>query len=163
MNALIIVLLQDADSGEIVSNRAVSEGSTYEWLKSFRKEFPEELREEIGFDKTFTRPGDQRRITLRKFELDAYTVGGTRDGAFAATMMAKMLNTFSEDEVIEPFIKTMQSEHLTLQQTFMRFVLAWIKAQANPRYIDGRNEASVNLAKAIMDHIEDEAFCLPLV
>jgi hypothetical protein len=75
-------------------------------------------------------------------------------GEEAARFMADFVNNFTPE--IEEFVKTMASEHRTLQQSFTGLCLAWLKALAElpeGRW-DLRNEASVEIAKEIMAKVE---------
>ena len=63
------------------------------------------------------------------------------------------LNTFGDKS--EEFNKAMSNEHRTLQQNFTRLCLAWIEHCASDEYYyDGRNEASHNTSKAILEGFE---------
>lgn len=55
----------------------------------------------------------------------------------------------------EDFVKVILTEHLTNQQSTMRLLMEVIKRMANPRYVDGRNAASVKLAKELLPIIEE--------
>lgn len=59
------------------------------------------------------------------------------------------LNTFNDQE--PEFIKVMQFQHRTLQQSFTKLVLKWIEHIASPAYnTDGRNEGSQKTAQKLM-------------
>lgn len=62
----------------------------------------------------------------------------------------------------QEFTDTMLTGHRTLQQSFMRLIMNWLKALSEQEYYDGRNEASVKLAKRIMDAVGDD-YCLPYI
>jgi hypothetical protein len=63
------------------------------------------------------------------------------------------LNTYGDKSV--EFNEAMSREHRTLQQNFTRLCLAWIEHCASDDYwTDGRNEASKNTAKAILEGFE---------
>ncbi|MBQ2130682.1 MAG: hypothetical protein II431_05000 [Prevotella sp.] len=57
----------------------------------------------------------------------------------------------------------MSNEHCTLQQSFMRLCLKFIKKMSEKKYWDGRNEASVKTAKKIMEAFGDEPIALPCI
>ena len=64
-------------------------------------------------------------------------------------MVSDMLNSFSFDP--EGFCKEMTREHRTLQQSFTRLCIHWLCTCASDEYqFDGRNEASHEIAKAII-------------
>ena len=61
-----------------------------------------------------------------------------------------MLNSFSFD--YEGFCKQMCKEHRTLQQSFTRLCIHWLSTCASDEYqYDGRNEASHEIAKALIE------------
>ena len=63
------------------------------------------------------------------------------------------LNTYGDKS--PEFNKAMSREHITLQQNFMRLCLGWIEHCASDEYwVDGRNEASQNTAKALLKGFE---------
>ncbi len=53
--------------------------------------------------------------------------------------------------------------HRTLQQSTMRLVMAIIKAFADVKYTDARNEESVRIAKLLNDVLEKEGYSLPMI
>ena len=66
---------------------------------------------------------------------------------------------FADDLVAE----TMANNHPTLQQSFMRLCLKFIKRMSEKKYWDGRNEASVKTAQKIMEAFGDEPIGLPYI
>ena len=77
------------------------------------------------------------------------------------------LNTLgSEKETIQSLVDATKRQHRTLQQAFMRFVVALLK-DMDERYKSGqydlRNEASVKLAREIVEKVPYERLFLPLV
>ena len=67
-----------------------------------------------------------------------------------AQKVAEMLNSFTFD--YEGFCKAMGNEHRTLQQSFTRLCIHWLCTCASDEYrYDGRNEASHEVAKALID------------
>lgn len=64
--------------------------------------------------------------------------------------VSEMLNSFTFD--YEGFCKEMTREHRTLQQSFTRLCIQWLATCASDEYrYDGRNEASHEIAKALME------------
>lgn len=59
-------------------------------------------------------------------------------------------------------LEKMMREHRTIQQNMMRFCLAFIAKMADQNH-DFRNEASVKLAKEIMERTEYESRALPYI
>jgi len=56
--------------------------------------------------------------------------------------VTNLINNFS-DQPIEEFVKYMNNEHRTLQQSFTKLALKWIENCASEEYRhDGRNQAS---------------------
>lgn len=67
-----------------------------------------------------------------------------------AEQVADMLNSYSFNP--EEFCKAMTKEHRTLQQSFTRLCIHWLCTCASDDYhYDGRNEASHEVAKAIIN------------
>lgn len=61
-----------------------------------------------------------------------------------------MLNSLSFDP--EDFCKEFTKEHRTIQQSFTRLCIHWLCTCASDDYrFDGRNEASHQVAKALID------------
>lgn len=58
------------------------------------------------------------------------------------------VNHFCNTEKIAEY---MSREHRTLQQTFTKLCVDWLKQLAVTEYYDERNKASVELAKSLMD------------
>lgn len=64
--------------------------------------------------------------------------------------VSDMVNDFTFSA--EDFCEAMKSEHRTLQQSFTRLCLEWVKTCASDEYrFDGRNEASHHVCKAIVE------------
>ena len=64
--------------------------------------------------------------------------------------MSLMLNSLSFDP--EDFCKEFIKEHRTIQQSFTRLCIHWLCTCASDDYrFDGRNEASHQIAKALID------------
>jgi hypothetical protein len=65
------------------------------------------------------------------------------------------VNSFSNKE--KEFIQEMSGEHRTLQQSFTKLCLAWLEHCASEDYhFDGRNEASHNVSKQIVENFKHE-------
>lgn len=64
--------------------------------------------------------------------------------------VTSMLNSFTFD--YEGFCKQMCKEHRTLQQSFTRLCIRWLCECSTDEYqYDGRNEASHEIAKALIN------------
>lgn len=74
-----------------------------------------------------------------------------------------MLNDFSFNE--SEFCKEMENEHKTLQQSFTRLCVSWLRTCASDEYrTDGRNEYSHTIAKKMSTVFEDGEFpYLPMI
>lgn len=72
---------------------------------------------------------------------------------FFRKQVEKMVNDFGFED--EELAKSMANDHPTLQQSFMRMVVKFIEKMADKSYYDGRNEASVKLAKKLKPIIEE--------
>jgi len=85
-----------------------------------------------------------------------------REAKEVVDMVADFLNVFGDSKRIQEFVSEMESQHRTLQQSFTRLCVAWLKRLAEPDYhYDDRNKASVRLAQSLKDKLE-EAY-LPLI
>lgn len=96
---------------------------------------------------------------LRKYENATYQEWDERH-KFYEDVVDNMVNDtlFQDDKLAQ----TMANNHPTLQQSFMRFVMKFIKRMSEKTYFDGRNENSVKLAKKIMESVKDD-ICLPCI
>ena len=64
--------------------------------------------------------------------------------------VSRMLNNFGFNN--DAFCELMTREHRTLQQSFTRLCIAWLATCASDDYrYDGRNEASHEVAKMLLD------------
>ena len=77
-----------------------------------------------------------------------------------ALIISDFVNNMGVDE--KTFCETMAREHRTLQQSFTRLCMKWIQTLARQEYFDARNEASVNLAKEIVEKCKDSVY-LPCI
>lgn len=73
------------------------------------------------------------------------------------------LNTFQDRKKIQELVDELAKEHPTLQQSFTKLCVAWLKKLTEFRYYDGRNKASVELAKKIFERLEEKDFYLPMI
>lgn len=80
---------------------------------------------------------------------------------FKARNISDIINDCSLDEAY--IAKKLANEHPTLQQNFMRICRNFIKMMAEKTYYDGRNEASVEMAKKIVENWEENEPSLPFV
>lgn len=64
-----------------------------------------------------------------------------------------LLNSMAidEDKIAELMVQTLQKEHRTIQQTFMKTNALMIKKYSEFPYSDMRNEGSVNWAKKVAE------------
>lgn len=89
---------------------------------------------------------------IRKYESTTYEEYSDRH-EFYADMVSDMTNDYGFDD--EGLATKMANEHPTLQQSFARFVVKFIKKMAEKAYWDGRNERAVSLAKVMNKAIEE--------
>ena len=68
----------------------------------------------------------------------------------------KLINTFSD--IPEEIGRRLASTHPTLQQNFMRMVLAFIQEMSSKKYWDLRNEASVEIAKILWRELKNTKY-----
>lgn len=79
-----------------------------------------------------------------------------------AERVAEMLNVFGFDN--DGFCDAMCRQHRTLQQNFTRLCIAWLATCASDDYrYDGRNEASHEVAKALINSQDADFLGLPFV
>lgn len=83
------------------------------------------------------------------------------NGKELAEVTANAINnlTFSDED----FCDEMHKEHRTLQQSFMRLALEYIKTTAEQENYDERNRASVEAARKLAKVIEEEHLALPYI
>lgn len=84
-----------------------------------------------------------------------------KDGKQAAQEMSDFVNCFTYDH--KGFIETMGNDHRTLQQSFTELCLFWFQYLATVKNYDARNEASVLLAKEIMEKVENARGRMPCI
>ena len=97
---------------------------------------------------------------IEKYEYATFAEWKDAD-EFVADTISDFTNSFSfPDELVA---EKMSNEHCTLQQSFMRLCLKFIKKMSEKKYWDGRNEASVKTAKKIMEAFGDEPIALPCI
>ncbi len=87
-----------------------------------------------------------------------------------ASQIERIINTFPD--IPEKIGRELANTHPTLQQNFMRVVVAFIQEMANKKYWDPRNEASVEIAKILWEELKKtkyysevpkEKICLPFI
>ena len=73
----------------------------------------------------------------------------------AVRVVSNYVNSFSNDA--RPFVEAMSVEHRTLQQCFTNICMAWFRhlASLEPHRYDGRNEASVLVAREIVPLLDE--------
>ena len=74
---------------------------------------------------------------------------------------ASWLNTYASDK--DDFAEEMVQLHPTLQQKLMRFFIAWCRKMTKLHNDDPRNKASVELARKIIDMVDEEYIRLPQI
>lgn len=82
----------------------------------------------------------------------------------AQTEVSSILNDFGFNE--KEFCKHMSNDHRTLQQSFTRLCVQWLRTCASEDYhYDERNEASHEVAKKMLkDELEEKnTYCLPFI
>lgn len=76
--------------------------------------------------------------------------------------VSEMLNVFGFNT--EGFCKLFSREHRTIQQGFTRLCVEWLKTCASDNYCyDGRNEASHEVAKKLLENICEDDISLPFI
>jgi S-methylmethionine-dependent homocysteine/selenocysteine methylase len=72
------------------------------------------------------------------------------------------INCICNDIYEADFCERMARSHRTLQQSYTKFALKWIKKEAEQEYFDARNERAVLLSRKIMELVKDE-INLPMI
>ena len=70
-----------------------------------------------------------------------------------ATQVAYVMNSFSFG--YKDFCEEMGREHRTLQQSFTRLCIYWLRYCAEMKNYDGRNEMSVRVGKIVAKALDD--------
>ena len=96
---------------------------------------------------------------VRHYESTTFSEWKDKDD-FEVRFVEDMVNDFgfADDKVAE----TMANSHPTLQQSFMRLCVKFIKKMSEKEYWDGRNEASVKTAQKIMEALDGQIW-LPCI
>lgn len=85
----------------------------------------------------------------------------TRGKQFADTF-SKFINVMAADQDVTEAVQTMAYDHRNLQQGMMSFFMKFVEEMAKSENYDGRNEASVELAKSIME-LDESVRALPYI
>lgn len=79
-----------------------------------------------------------------------------------AEAVANMVNSLAFNN--DGFCEAMCKQHRTLQQNFTRLCIAWLATCASDDYLyDGRNEASHEVAKALIESQDADFLGLPFI
>jgi len=87
----------------------------------------------------------------------------SKDEQQTKELTKQIMNYLNSGKSIDALIQSIGKEHRTLQQVFTNVCISWLKYCANLEHYDGRNEASVKLAKEIFEKIEDVQYKMPLI
>lgn len=82
-------------------------------------------------------------------------------GRELAKVISRSINSFGHDEVIKHCVDELSFEHRTLQQVFTKLCVEWLR-KLSKSGCDGRNEASVKLAKLVME-LGEHNLALPFI
>ena len=76
--------------------------------------------------------------------------------------LSNYVNHYSD---FQPLVQAMACEHRTLQQMMTGFMLKWFihLSELHENWYDLRNEASVKIAKQIVNNVEEVKWGLPLI
>ena len=77
-----------------------------------------------------------------------------------ANVCSEFVNNYTADT--EGFAKAMSREHRTLQQSFTRMIVEYLKLQAQERD-DARNQASINFSKKVVKMLEEDNIAFPMI
>ncbi len=85
-------------------------------------------------------------------------------GTELAKQVSQGLNSYSRGPIRQAFCQEMRKQHRTVQQIFTGLCLEWLHVLSRETQYDGRNEASVKIAREIDTAVDlDTAKHLPLV
>lgn len=73
-----------------------------------------------------------------------------KDAHELAQQISRYLNTMGNDR-LSGLVEELGRDHRTLQQKFTRLCMLWMEHLAGQQHFDMRNEASVMLARKIME------------
>lgn len=124
----------------------------------YKKDEIERLREELATLQAAHDRSVDEKVALRNTIIDLQN--RHRDGKEVARIVADYCNSYSRSH--KEFTEQIVSEHRTIQQSVMRLCLQMIEQFSKEGYFDGRNEATVLLARRIVKEFGDD-FHLPLV
>lgn len=110
------------------------------------------VRELLNADNLSQEQKDTIASLLVDYEFATYKENNDRH-EFFRKQVEKMVNDFGFQD--EELAQAMATDHPTLQQSFMRMVTQFIEKMADKTYYDGRNKASVELAKKLKPIIEE--------
>lgn len=96
---------------------------------------------------------------IKKYESITIADWSEKD-KYNENFVSDMVNDFGFN--YKSVAKAMANDHCTLQQNFMRLCFEFIRQMSEKKYFDGRNEASVKLAKKIVESVGEETY-LPCV
>lgn len=115
---------------------------------------------------TFPEWTDKAEFTADAFEIMVNDFGFADDEVVARLTEEKEIKNVTCDNVVDDVVDKVADkfakEHPTIQQSFMRLCLKFIKKMSEKKYWDGRNEASVKTAKRFMEAL-DEQIGLPCI
>ena len=80
-----------------------------------------------------------------------------------ARNLTRMFNNFDGKDDNEKKAQAVLMEHRTLQQNLMRFVLSFIKAEAENENTDPRNQATHEVCAKLQEILEKEHTALPFI
>lgn len=79
----------------------------------------------------------------------------------AAQQIADAINCISQEN--REVGVMLANIHPTLQQSFMRIVIGFLQEEARKTYVDLRNEATRDLARKLLEGIDESDLYMPLV
>lgn len=102
---------------------------------------------------------DEQKVALRElvseYEYITYKESSDRH-EFYRNIVDDMVNDMAFED--RKLAEKMANNHPTLQQSFMRMCVYFIKCMAEKTYYDDRNKASVEYAKAVVDNVGESYF-----
>ena len=99
---------------------------------------------------------------IKEFKESQYERQQKEQAKEQASLVSDMANNMSFNE--KAFAKAMTREHRTLQQSFTRVCIAWLKECGSEEYrFDLRNKGSNDIGKAITEFLKTYQGGLPFV
>lgn len=107
----------------------------------------------------------EKELSDAEIEYKVREMKEQEEGAKAAEAIANALNYMGNGNFKKGFVEGMDRQHRTLQQDFMKLVVMHIQHNSKKaeNYFDLRNQAAVELCKAIVNNVPKDMLYLPFI